>query len=105
MLWPMKLLDLGRLKFWHVMLFLVHVSIRYASVFFLIIIKNLEFRHEIVIGKWKQGMKLGLPPKLVEKLVCVPSIWFCRFSFTVTHLMPYYAETGRFRPLIARLYR
>jgi hypothetical protein len=26
---------------------------------------------------------------------------FCKFSFSVTHLMPYYAETGRSRPLIA----
>jgi len=26
---------------------------------------------------------------------------FVNFSFPVTRLMPYYAETGRFRPLIA----
>jgi hypothetical protein len=46
-------------------------------------------------------MKLGLPPKLVEKLVWVPVILFCNISFPVMHLMPYYAETGRSRPLIA----
>ncbi len=44
-------------------------------------------------------MKLSLPPKLVEKLVCVPFILFCKFSFPVKRLMPYYAETGRSRPL------
>jgi hypothetical protein len=38
-------------------------------------------------GKSKEGMKLSLPPKLVEN--------------PVTHLMPYYAKTGRSRPLIA----
>jgi hypothetical protein len=48
-------------------------------------------------------MKLSLPPKLVEKkLVWVSVIFrFCKISFPVTHLMPYYAETGRSRPLIA----
>jgi hypothetical protein len=49
----------------------------------------------------KEGIKLSLPPKLVEKLVWVPVILFCKISFPVTHLMPYYAETGRSRPLIA----
>jgi hypothetical protein len=34
-------------------------------------------------------MKLSLPPKLVEKLVWVPVILFCKISFPVTHLMPY----------------
>jgi hypothetical protein len=43
-------------------------------------------------------MKLSLPPKLVEKLVWVPVNLFCKISFPVTHLMPYYAETGRSRP-------
>jgi hypothetical protein len=33
------------------------------------------------LGKMKEGMKLSLPPKLVENPVWVP----------VTHLMPYYA--------------
>jgi len=46
-------------------------------------------------GKRQEGMKLSLPPKLVEKLV-----WVLRkISFPVTHLMPYYAKTGRSRPL------
>jgi len=52
-------------------------------------------------GKRKEGMKLSLPPKLVEKLVWVPVILFCKISFPVTHQMPYYAETGRSPPLIA----
>jgi hypothetical protein len=47
-------------------------------------------------------MELSLPPKLVEKLVWVPVTSFCKFSFPVMGLMPYYA--GRFRPLIASLY-
>jgi hypothetical protein len=29
----------------------------------------------------KEGMKLNLPPKLVEKLVWVPVISFCKISF------------------------
>jgi hypothetical protein len=37
-------------------------------------------------------------PKLVEKLVWDPVILFCKISFSVTHLMPCYAETGRSRP-------
>jgi hypothetical protein len=40
-------------------------------------------------GKRKEGMKLSLPPKLVEKLVWVPVISFCKISFPVKHLMPY----------------
>jgi hypothetical protein len=52
-------------------------------------------------GKRKEGTKLSLPPNLVENLVWVPVILFCKISFTVTHLMPCYAETGRSRPLIA----
>ncbi len=53
------------------------------------------------LGKRKEWMKLNLPPKLVEKLVWVPVISFCKISFPITHLMPYYAEIGRSRPLIA----
>jgi len=49
-------------------------------------------------GKMKEGMKLSLPPKLVGKLVWVPDISFCKISFPVTHLMPYYAETSRSHP-------
>jgi hypothetical protein len=39
--------------------------------------------------------------KLMEKLVGVP-VFFCfvKFSFPVTHLMPYYAETDCSRSLI-----
>jgi hypothetical protein len=46
-------------------------------------------------------MKLSLPPKLVEKLVWVIVISFCKISFPVTLLIPYYAETDRSCPLIA----
>jgi hypothetical protein len=49
--------------------------------------------------KRKEGMKLSLPPKLVGKLVWVQN--FVKISFPVMHLMPYYVETGRSRPLIA----
>ncbi len=49
-------------------------------------------------GKIKEGMKLSLPPKLVEKLVWVRVISFRKISFTIPHLTPYYAETGRSRP-------
>jgi hypothetical protein len=33
--------------------------------------------------------------------IWVPVISFCKISFPVTHLMPYDADTGRSRPLIA----
>jgi hypothetical protein len=51
-------------------------------------------------GQMKEGTKLSLPPKMVEKLVWVP-VSFYKISFPVTHLMAYYAETGRSHPLIA----
>ncbi len=56
-------------------------------------------------GKRKEGMKLTLPSKLVGKLVWAPVISFCKISFSVTHLMPYYAKTGHSRPQVAWLYR
>ncbi len=37
----------------------------------------------------KEGMKLSLPPKLVEKLVWVLVILFCKISFPITQLMAY----------------
>jgi hypothetical protein len=49
----------------------------------------------------KHMMKLSFPPKLVENLVWIPVSSFCKFSFPVTFLMPYFAEAGRSRPLIA----
>jgi len=55
------------------------------------------------LWKRERAMKLSLPPKLVEKLVWVPVILFCKISFPVTHLMPYYAKTGRSHPLLNRL--
>jgi hypothetical protein len=55
-------------------------------------------------GKEKRGWNSVYHQKLVEKLVWVPVISFCKISFPVKHLMPYYAETGCSRPLIAWLY-
>jgi hypothetical protein len=46
----------------------------------------------------KEGTKLRLPPKLVEKLVWVPVFSFCKISFPVRHLMPYYARNWPFSP-------
>jgi hypothetical protein len=54
--------------------------------------------------KGKTGWNSSLPTKLVKKLVWVPVISFCKISIPVMHLMPWYAETGRSRPLIAWLY-
>jgi hypothetical protein len=48
----------------------------------------------------KEGMKLSFSPKLVQKLVPITDILFCKFSFPVKHLIPYSAETGHFRSLI-----
>jgi hypothetical protein len=48
----------------------------------------------------EKGMKLCIPPKLVW----VPVISFCKISFPIKHLMPYYTETDHSRPLIAWLY-
>jgi hypothetical protein len=50
--------------------------------------------------KKKEGLKLNLPLKLVEKLIWVPIISFCKISFLLTHSMPYYAKIGHFCPLI-----
>jgi hypothetical protein len=49
-------------------------------------------------------MKLSFAPKLVEKLVWFgfQLFRFCKLSFPVMHLMPYYAETGCSRPLTIR---
>jgi hypothetical protein len=58
----------------------------------------------VVEAPRKEGMKLSFPPKLVEKLVWVSVISFCRISFPVMHLMDYYAGTGRSSPLIMGLY-
>jgi hypothetical protein len=52
---------------------------------------------EALRKKERGDEKLSLPPKLMEKLI----ISFCKISFPITHLMPYYAETGCSHPLIA----
>jgi hypothetical protein len=54
-----------------------------------------EFSLEALREK-ERGDETQVTPKLVEKLVWVPIIWFL-----VKDLMPYYAETGHSRPLIA----
>ncbi len=74
-------------------LIIVVVQIRAVKIY----VTAMQWRRS---GKRKDKMKLSLPPKLMEKLVWVPVIGFVKVSFPVTHLMPYYAETGRSRPLI-----
>ncbi len=44
---------------------------------------------EALRKKRKEEMKLSLLPNLVEKLVWVLVISFCKISFRVKHLMPY----------------
>jgi hypothetical protein len=56
------------------------------------------------LRKKNEGVKLSLPPKSVEQLASVPVISFCKISFPVKNLMPYYGEIWRSRPLIAQLY-
>jgi hypothetical protein len=52
---------------------------------------------EALRKKEKIRMKLSLPPKVVEKLVWVPVISFCKkISFPVMDLMPYYAPNWPF---------
>ncbi len=51
------------------------------------------------LEKWKDGTKVSLPPKFVEKLVWVPVISFCKISFPVTHLMPILCPNWPFSPL------
>jgi hypothetical protein len=49
-------------------------------------------------GKRKEGMKLSIPPELVEKLVWVPVILFYKISFPVTCLMPLLCRNWPFSP-------
>ncbi len=55
----------------------------------------------VVVHTCRSSETLCSLPKLVKKLVWVPFVLFCfvKFSFPITHLMPYYAETGRSCPL------
>jgi hypothetical protein len=52
---------------------------------------------ELSGGKRKEGMKLSLSPKLVENFSLGPR--FYKFSFPVTHLMPYYYRNWPFSSL------
>jgi hypothetical protein len=47
--------------------------------------------------KGKDGMKLSLPIKLVEKLICIPAIWFCKI------FIPSYAFDAPIMPKLAVL--
>jgi len=49
----------------------------------------------------EKGDETHFTTEIGGKLVWVPIILFCKISFPVKHLMPYYGETGRSRPLIA----
>ncbi len=57
-----------------------------------------------VVKKKERGDETQCTTK-VEKLVCVSITLFCKISFPVMHLMPYYAKTGHSWPLIAWLYK
>ncbi len=52
--------------------------------------------------KRKEGMKPSLPPKIWWKKTSLGPSYFVllKVSFSVTHLMPYYAKTSCSRPLI-----
>jgi hypothetical protein len=54
-----------------------------------------------VLREKEREDKTQFSTKLVEKLVCVLVILFSKILFPVKHVMPYYAEIGRSRPLIA----
>jgi hypothetical protein len=49
----------------------------------------------------ERGDETPFTTKIGGKTSWVPVISFRKISFIVTHLMPYYAETDRSRPLIA----
>ncbi len=50
------------------------------------------------LRKEERGDKTQFITKLVEKLVWVSVILFCKISFPVTHLMPYYSKLAIFAP-------
>ncbi len=61
-----------------------------------------KFSCPIILDETQFTTKIG------GKTSWVLVFFFCivkKFSFRVTRLMPYYAETGRFRPPIVRRYR
>jgi hypothetical protein len=54
---------------------------------------------EALRKKEREDEKLSLPPKFGGKTSLGSQLFpFVKFSFPVTRLMPYYAETGCFRP-------
>jgi hypothetical protein len=57
---------------------------------------------EAVVALRKEGIKLNIPPKLVEKNLFGSQLFcFVKFHSQLRILMPYYAKTDLFRPLIA----
>jgi len=53
------------------------------------------------LRKKERGDETQFITKIGGNLVWVPMISFCKISFPVKHLIPYYAETRRSHPLIA----
>jgi hypothetical protein len=53
------------------------------------------------LRKKERGDETQFITKIGGKLVWVPVISFCKISFPVEHLIPYYAETRRSHALIA----
>jgi hypothetical protein len=54
----------------------------------------------------KEGMKLNLPPKLLEKLVWVLDIWLCKKIFIPSYVFDALLcqkKTGHSQPLIVTL--
>jgi hypothetical protein len=49
----------------------------------------------------ERGDETRFTTKIGGRTIGVSVISFCTVSFPVKHLMPYHAETGRSRPLIA----
>jgi hypothetical protein len=56
------------------------------------------------LGKKERGDETQFTPKIGGKTRLGHSYFVRKISFSVTHLMPYYTETGRSWPLIALLY-
>ncbi len=53
------------------------------------------------LQKKERGDETEFTTKIGGKISLDPNYFVCKISFPVTQLMPYYAETGRSRPLIA----
>jgi hypothetical protein len=89
------------MKCWNTVLFNVQ-----GSRVIIVVVQVVEVRIRVAAVKTlrKKGRNSVYHEILWKKLVWVPVISFCEISFPIMHLMPYYAETGRSRPLVARRY-